>query len=64
MTKSDRVLELQVRNKYGRELIYPINETAKLLAQLAGRKTLLEQDIKLALKLGYTVEWVPQSVEL
>lgn len=44
-----------VRNVYGNELIYPVCEKAKLLAKLAGRKTLGIADIKTIEALGFVV---------
>jgi len=44
-----------IRNVYGNELIYPVCETAKLFADLTGRKTLSPADIGVIEKLGFTV---------
>lgn len=48
-------LTVRKKNVYGNELIYPICETAKLLATLAGRKTLTGSDIRIIKALGYTL---------
>lgn len=58
------VLEVQLRQVYGRDLIYPVNQTAKQCAELVGRKTLLEVDLKRLTALGFTIEWVPSSIPL
>ena len=51
-----------IRNVYGNELIYPVCDTAKLLAKLAGRKTLGIGDIKTIEALGYVVHVQPQKL--
>lgn len=54
MTELNLVVE--VRSVYGTEKIYPVNDKAKLLASLAGTKTLSVANLELAKKLGFTVE--------
>lgn len=55
---------LNVRNVYGNELIYPHNDTAKLLLKLTGKRTFSKQDISNIYKLGYSIEFVAQEVVL
>lgn len=43
------------RNVYGVDRIYPVNEAAKTLAQLTGKKTLTRVDLELAKDLRLTV---------
>lgn len=57
-------LEVQVREVYGRELIYPVNEAAKLAVQLTGRKTFFEVDLNRLQALGHEVEFIPRTVDL
>lgn len=52
----DMVLEVRIKNVYGNELIYPVNDTAKTFAQLTGAKTLTRQTIDLVVKLGYQIK--------
>jgi len=47
------LLLVKVKNNYGTEHIYPVSEDAKLLAQLAGSKTLTRSTIEIAKKLGF-----------
>jgi len=47
------LLLVKVKNNYGTEHIYPVSEEAKLLAQLAGSKTLTRSTIEIAKKLGF-----------
>ncbi len=48
-------ITVTVRDIYGIQTIYPACETAKLLARLAGTKTLTRQALETIKKLGYTV---------
>tara|TARA_E500000305_G_C3881510_1_gene169972 strand:+ start:404 stop:595 length:192 start_codon:yes stop_codon:yes gene_type:complete len=43
------------KNVYGQDKIYPVCDHAKLLAELAGTKTLSEYSIKLIKKMGVKV---------
>lgn len=49
------VLEIEVKSIYGVNKIYPVNQAAKTLANIAGTKTLSEQDIIDAQSLGLVV---------
>lgn len=54
----DTVVQIEVRRVYGVPAIYPVNDTAKIFAMIAGTKTLTKavvNDIKL---LGFTIEQV------
>jgi hypothetical protein len=55
-------IQVQVRNVYGNDLVYPICRKAELFCFIAGTKTLGEQDIKHIKSLGYEV--VPVVKEL
>lgn len=58
------ILQVEIRNVYGNESIYPANETASLFASIAGTKTLKMDTIKKAKALGYTVEVVPNCAQV
>ena len=51
-------ISVTVRNVYGRQLVYPANESAQLLARIAGTATLAPAVLKLAVQLGMTVTQV------
>ena len=53
---------VEVKNVFGARKVYPANETAELLAKLAGTKTLTETTITLAKELGYTFTVQPETV--
>ena len=59
------IIELQIRFRYGRDLIYPVNETAfTVLKLMQPKKTFAQEDLKVLEELGFKIEWVPQSVDL
>lgn len=47
--------EVYVRHVYGRPLMYPANEIAKIFADLAGVKSLSAREVGLMMRLGYGV---------
>lgn len=60
-----KVIQVFSRSVYGRETLYPANEVAKALAEIAGTKTLAPAVINLAkTKLGYAVEVVQEQTTL
>jgi hypothetical protein len=48
-------IEVSVRSNYGAPAIYPENDAAKVLAQIAGTKTLCPRVLELARDLGLRV---------
>lgn len=55
---ADRVIEVEVRNVYGNEMIYPSNYAAERFAAIAGKKTLSRTDLMNIKALGFMVEEV------
>jgi hypothetical protein len=53
--EADMLIEVEVRNVYGKTLFYPINDKAHMLALIAGTETLTNQTLKLATDMGMTV---------
>ena len=51
-------LVVSVRNVYGNDMVYPVNETAKLFAKIAGTKTLRGETLMYAEALGFDIEQV------
>lgn len=47
-----------VKNIYGKELIYPACDKAKLFAEIAGTKTLSMKDLKNIGAIGFYVEFI------
>jgi hypothetical protein len=52
------IAQVEIKEVYGNKTIYPLNDQAKLLAQIAGTKTLTALTVKLAKDLGFTFEIV------
>ena len=46
---------ITVKEKYGNELLYPLNDTAKLICKLLGTKTIAKDKVKPLEDLGYRV---------
>ena len=49
------VVSVEVRTVYGNDLIYPVNEPAKIFASLTGTKTLTLADLQRIQALGFEV---------
>ena len=49
-------IQVEIKNVYGNELIYPICSNAKTFANIANTNTLTFETIQLIKKLGYTIE--------
>jgi hypothetical protein len=49
-------LLVRIAHNYGKRAIYPVNEAAQLIAELAGTKTLTHEAIQTAKRLGYTIK--------
>lgn len=58
IAKEALVVEVEVRNVYGKEMIYPANFAAEKFALLAGKKTLSRADLIVIGHLGFVVEEV------
>ena len=55
-------IEITVKNVYGVERIFPVNETALIFARIIGRKTFDEAHLSLIRSLGYVVEQVTEKM--
>ena len=51
-----QTLIIEAKNNYGNQVFYPVNECAKLFAEIAGTKTLGLDTIKKAKLLGFAIE--------
>ena len=47
---------IEIKDQYGNDVIYPVCKTSRLLAKIAGTKTLTADTIMYAKRLGYTFE--------
>jgi len=47
---------IEIKDQYGNDVVYPACETSRLLAKIAGTKTLTADTIMYAKRLGYIFE--------
>lgn len=57
-------IQVQIRNVYGVETVYPVCRHAQFLAAMAGTKTLTVEKLRLIQANGYDVEVVPVTGRL
>ena len=55
-------IQVNIKQVYGVERIYPVNDQAIILTQLTNKKTLDSRDIELIKKLGYRIEVVTKKL--
>ena len=53
-----RSILIEIRENYGRKVIYPACENAETFARLAGCKTLTAQTLELIEQLGYSIDTI------
>lgn len=51
-------IQIEIRNIYGNETVYPVCKHAKFLAAMAGLKTLTREKLRLIAANGYEIEVV------
>lgn len=61
---ANTVVQVEIRNVYGKGLLYPINGTAKKFAELLGVKTFSRSQVDGIKSLGYVVSQVVAEVTL
>lgn len=49
----DNIAEVSIKNVYGVDKMYPLNKQARLLAELAGTRTLTDHACKIAEEMGF-----------
>ena len=52
-TKFKGVLNVEIKTRWGNELVYPLDETGKLLVKLAKKETFTPDDVKILKQLNY-----------
>ena len=57
-------IQIEIRNVYGNETIYPVCAHAKFLAAMAGTRTLTREKVRFILANGYDVQVVGNSGRL
>jgi hypothetical protein len=56
-------ITVRITNNYGNQTVYPVCETAALLAKLAGFKTLPAHTLETIKALGYQINVQQQTLE-
>ena len=62
LNKQSKSITVEIKNVYGVNKIYPISDTAKLFANIAGTKTLTDYTIAKIKELGYTINVAQQTL--
>lgn len=58
---SEFVIHVRLTDVYGKRVVYPVCDKAKVFASIAGTKTLTDSNLMYIKKLGYTLHVVPQE---
>ena len=58
----NNTLLVQVKNNYGSEVIYPICNNSRLIAKLAGTKTITDDAVKILKLLGYSFNQASKEI--
>ncbi len=53
-------LTVKVKQVYGNDMIYPVNDTAQKFANLIGKKTFSKVDLAIISNLGYKITQVQE----
>jgi hypothetical protein len=51
-------IQVTIKTVYGKDLIYPVDDKAKLFTALVGMKTLTTKHLDLIKALGFTIELI------
>lgn len=63
MTSQTKQIEVIIEPKYGRWVYYPLCDSAKAFAAIAGTKTLTDETLTQIKKLGYEIKASAKSIE-
>ena len=55
-------IQVEIKNHFGNERIYPVNPEGKMLARLVGSKTFTRDTIALAKELGFKFEVIQEKL--
>lgn len=56
--------QVEIKDVYGNKSVYPVNDTARYLAQLAGTKTLTTNTLATAKNMGFTFEVIQPTFKI
>jgi len=55
-------IQVEIKNHFGNERIYPVNPEGKMLARLVGSKTFTRDSIALAKQLGFSFQVIQEKL--
>lgn len=55
MTNPPLTIRIELKDQYGKQVAYPVCDTAKAFAEIANSKTLTDQTLLRIAGLGYTI---------
>lgn len=58
------VVEIRVKDQYGKQVYHPLNPTAHLFAEMAGTKTLTPEALAIIMKLGYELRYTHGQIKI
>lgn len=58
---SEFVVHVRVMDVYGRQVVYPVCDKAKVFASIADTKTMTDSTLRCIRKLGYTIHVIPNE---
>ena len=61
---SEQSINVEIKNVYGNDLIYPINEVGMKFACLLKKKTLTKDELKIIKELGFTIEVISKGLDI
>jgi len=56
------VIQVEIKNHFGNERIYPTNEAGMKLARLVGSKTFTRETVALAKELGFSFQVIQEEL--
>ena len=57
----EHFIQVRVMDVYGKRVVYPVCEKAKVFASIAGTKTMTETTLRCIRKLGYEINVIPNE---
>ena len=61
---NEQTIDVEIKNVYGNELIYPINEVGMKFACLLRKKTLTKDDLKIIKDLGFHIQVITKGLDI
>jgi hypothetical protein len=61
---NEQSINVEIKNVYGNDLIYPINEVGMKFACLLKKKTLTKDELKIIKELGFTIEVISKGLDI